>query len=469
MTLPMAFSLYAAVLVGLAAISGGLGVWNRCLRRALDARARQFAAHDSLTGLPTRLLLLDRISQALAAADRRGGSLAVLFIDIDRFKAINNTFGHDSGDGLLKQIAARLRSCAGPTDTVARIGSDEFVLVISEAGSTEATAVVARRILGQLAAPFLLDGHQVYCTASIGIAMHPGDGTNADSLLRNADIAMYRAKDHGRNAFEFYMPQMHEHAVQRLQTETALRGALERQEFVLHYQPRLDVRTCEVTGFEALIRWQHPERGLVGAAEFVPVLEDTDLIAEVGDWVLGNACQQIRRWMDRGLPVARIAVNISARQFLRPGLDETVEILLRRHDIDPSLLELELTESLLMQDPERTEQTLKRLKALGVKISIDDFGTGYSGLAYLRRFPVDILKIDRMFLAEADGGDGAVMTRAIIDLGHALGLQVIAEGVERPKQLAFLRELGCDEMQGFLFSPALPASEAEAWCERHAA
>ena len=462
MTTALTLGALDALFILLAVLVGALAVWNRCLARRLGSRASQ-PTHDPLTSLPARVLLLDRLTQAIAAADMRRSGLAVLVIDIDRFKAVNSTFGHGDGDSLLRQMATRLRACAGATDTVARLGSDEFVLVVPGVMKPDAAAAIARMVMGQLAAPFMLAGHQVYCTASIGIAMYPGDGTTADALIRNADIAMVRAKDQGRNVFDFFMPQMHDDAVRRQRMEVALRNAIERREFVLHYQPRLDVRTRALTGFEALIRWRHPQQGLVGPSEFIPVLEETDLIVDVGDWALATACAQIREWTDQGMDGVRVSVNVSARQFQRPGLDVTIEHLVRQNGIDPSQLEIEVTESLLMQDPERTAVVLRRLKALGVLISIDDFGTGYSGLAYLRRFCVDVLKVDRVFLAEVDSEEGAVMARAIIELGHALGLRVVAEGVERPLQAAFLRELGCDEMQGFLFSPALEAEAAAAW------
>jgi len=465
MSLPIAFSLYGAVILALAACAGGLGVWNRCLKRALDARVRHHAARDALTTLPSRMLLTDRLSQAIVAASRHGGSVGVMFVGIDRFKAINNTFGHDAGDTLLQQAAARLRECVAAVDTVGRFGGDEFALILSDAQDADRVASVARRVLARFAEPFRAREHEVYCTASLGIAMHPADGATADALIRNADIALHRAKDHGRNRFEFFTPEMHAQAVRRLQLETALRGALERREFVLHYQPVLRVAEGQVAGFEALIRWRHPDHGLLPPGEFVPILEQSGLIVEVGEWVLSTACGQIRRWCDMGMP-ARVAVNLSAVQFHRPGLEDVVERLVRAHGIAPHLLMLELTESVLMADPVQAERTLRHLKALGVGIAIDDFGTGYSGLAYLRRFPVDVLKIDRSFLAECDMREGAVMTRAIVELGHALGLRVVAEGVERPRQLAFLRELGCDEMQGFLFGAGMPAHEAHAWWER---
>jgi diguanylate cyclase (GGDEF)-like protein len=463
MMLPGALGAYDALFILLAAAASGLAVWNRCLARRLVSRLHGAPTHDALTALPGRVLLLDRLTQAIAVADLRRSGLAVLFVDIDRFKAVNSTFGHGDGDGLLRQMASRLRACAEATDTVARIGSDEFVVVVPGADKPELAASVARKVLARLSSPFTLAGHQVYCTASIGIAMYPGDGTTADALIRNADIAMVRAKDQGRNTLDFFMPEMHENAVHRQRLEGELRAAIERREFVLHYQPRLDVRTGAVSGFEALLRWRHPQQGLVGPAEFVPLLEESDLIVEVGDWALATACRQIRAWADDGMADVHVSVNVSARQFKRAGLDATIERLVREHGISPSQLEIEVTESLLMQDPERTAATLRRLKAMGVLISIDDFGTGYSGLAYLRRFSVDVLKVDRVFLAEVQSQEGAVMARAIIELGHALGLRVVAEGVERPDQAAFLRELGCDEMQGFLFSPALDAVEAGAW------
>ena len=466
MTISLAFGLYGAVILALAACAGGLGVWNRCLRRALDARVRHFAARDPLTSLPSRLLLTDRLSQAIVAAARHGGAVGVIFVGIDRFKAINNTFGHDAGDALLQQAAARLRECVGTVDTVGRFGGDEFALILADGKDADRVASVARRALARFTEPFRASEHDVYCTASLGIALHPADGATADELVRNAEIAMHRAKDHGRNRFEFFTPEMHVQAVRRMTLESALRGALERREFVVHYQPVLEVGNGRVAGFEALIRWQHPRHGLLLPGEFIPILEDSGLIADVGEWVLATACAQVRRWSDLGLP-ARVAVNLSAAQLHRPGLENVVERLLRGHGIEAGLLELELTESVLMADPAQAERTLRALRVLGVGIAIDDFGTGYSGLAYLRRFAVDVLKVDRSFLAECDTRDGAVMTRAIIELGHALGLRIVAEGVERPRQLAFLRELGCDEMQGFLFGAAMPAHEAQAWTQRH--
>lgn len=454
----------ATIPAALVALSLLLVLWNRYLRLRLQARTRYFSTRDSLTELPSRPLLYDRLAQALAHAQRKGGMVAVLFVDLDRFKALNDTFGHDFGDRVLKEAAVRLQRGTREADTVARISSDEFAIVLTDVEKADAVASHARNVLGELRRAFDLEGQRVYCTASIGIAIHPGDGTSAAALIQNADIAMYRAKERGRNNFQFFLREMHERAVRRLKIETALRGALEREEFVMHYQPRIDVLGGAVTGFEALLRWQHPEYGVLSPSEFVPILEETDLIVPVGEWVLATACAQIRDWKACGMRSPRISVNISARQFRRPGLDSLVARLVARSGIDPGLLELELTESMLMQDPEDTIRTLLQLERYGVRLSVDDFGTGYSSLAYLRRFPIDALKIDRAFLSDASSSpEESAITLAIINLGHSLGLKVVAEGVETASQLDFLRAHGCDEMQGFLFSEALPEALARAW------
>ncbi|HXZ47698.1 MAG TPA: EAL domain-containing protein [Usitatibacter sp.] len=446
--------------IALVALSAALMLWNRGLRLRLEARARYFSTRDPLTELPARALLHDRLAQELARADRTGGIVAVLFVDLDRFKAVNNTFGHAWGDRVLRETASRLQRCVGGADTVGRISSDEFVIVLSDLARADEAGAFARRVLAELHRPYAVDGQSVYCTASIGIAVHPGDGSTASTLIQNADIAMYRAKERGRNGFQFFLPEMHQRAVRRLRIETALRGALEREEFLLQYQPKADVRSGAVTGYEALLRWRHPEFGLLSPGEFVPVLEDTDLIAPVGEWVLREACGQIASWRASGLDVPHVAVNLSARQFRMKGLDATVARIVEEAGIGPGLLELELTESLLMQEPEEAVRTLANLKRYGVRIAVDDFGTGYSSLAYLKRFPIDALKIDRAFVSDATANpDDAAITLAIINLGHSLGLTVVAEGVENEAQLAFLREHGCDEMQGFLFSPPLPAEE----------
>jgi diguanylate cyclase (GGDEF)-like protein len=454
----------------LIAFSLALSIWNRCLRLRLEARSQYFSTRDALTDLPARPLLYDRLSQALAQAERKGRLVAVLFVDLDRFKAVNDTYGHACGDRVLKEAALRLKRCVRAADTVARISSDEFVIVLGCLARADEAGIVAGKVLEELHAPFDLDGQPVYCSASIGIAVHPGDGTTASNLIQNADIAMYRAKKRGRNNFQFFLPEMHQSAVRRLQIETALRGALGRNEFLVHYQPRIDVRSGVITGFEALLRWRHPSFGLLSPSEFIPVLEDTDLIVTVGEWVLETVCRQIATWKEHGMRPRPIAVNLSARQFHMANLDKLVARIITETGIDAGLLELELTESLLMQDPDETVLTLRNLVRYGVRLAVDDFGTGYSSLAYLKRFPIDSLKIDRAFISDATTNpEDAAITRAIINLGHSLGLTVVAEGVETESQLDFLRLNGCDEMQGFLFSPAVPAEETEAMLLRQAA
>jgi diguanylate cyclase (GGDEF)-like protein len=452
----------AMVPLGLLALSGVLAIWKRCLRLRLEARARLYATSDNLTGLPTRSLLNDRLTQALAEAKRNDRVVAVLFVDLDRFKAVNDTYGHDRGDRVLKEAALRLQHCTRATDTVARISSDEFVVVLTGLTRADDAGLFARKVLDELHRAFDLGGQAVYCTASIGIAIHPGDGSTAAELIRNADIAMYRAKERGRDNFQYFLPGMHEQAVRRLHLETALRGALQRGEFLIHYQPRVDLAKGEVTGFEALLRWQHPHYGLLPPSEFVPILEDTDMIVPVGEWVLAEVCRQIAAWQAEGLEVRPVAVNLSARQFRMQGLDHAVATIIAEAGIDAGLVELELTESLLMNDPEETVRTLKNLERYGVRLAVDDFGTGYSSLMYLKRFPIDALKIDRAFISDAttNAEDGAIAT-AIINLGHSLGLKVVAEGVETEAQREFLRAGGCDEMQGFLFSAGVPAADAQ--------
>ncbi|MBC8023515.1 MAG: EAL domain-containing protein [Burkholderiales bacterium] len=456
--------LYALAMIPLAilALSGALGIWKRCLRLRLEARALHFATRDSLTGLPTRALLHDRLSQSIAEATRQGSVVGVLFVDLDRFKAVNDTYGHDRGDRVLKEAALRLQSCVRATDTVARISSDEFAIVLTGLIRADDAGIFAGKVLGELQRVFDLGGQAVYCTASIGIAIHPGDGGTAGTLLRNADIAMYRAKERGRNNFQYFLPEMHELAVRRLQLETALRGALERGEFQVHYQPRVNVASGAVTGFEALLRWKHPEFGLLPPSEFIPVLEDTDLIVPVGEWVLDTVCRQIARWQAMGLAALPVAVNLSARQFRMAGLDQVVAGIIGATGIEAGMLELELTESVLMHDPEEAVRTLRNLGRYGVRLAVDDFGTGYSSLMYLKRFPIHALKIDRAFISDATSNpEDAAITLAIINLGHSLGLKVVAEGVETTAQQEFLRVHGCDEMQGFLFSRAVPVEAAQ--------
>ena len=452
-------AILAAAAFGLAA---ALTLWNRALRLRLEERSRLFDTRDLLTELPNRALLHERLGRRLARAQNKDWMVAVLFIDLDRFKALNDAFGRAFGDRVLKEAAGRLVGCVGAKDVVGRVSSDEFAVVLSHIPREEDASLAARRLLAELHRPYDLDGRQVYCTASIGIAIHPRDGSDAGSLIRNADIAMYRAKEDGRNNFQYYEPHMHALATRRLQLEMALRGALERAEFTLRYQPRVDAATGEVSGFEALLRWNHPEYGLLPPAEFIPILEETDLIVEVGTWVLESVCRQVREWQQSGLRVRPVAVNLSARQFRGKALEAVVARALMDSGISPALLELELTESLLMRDPEQTVRTLQSLESYGVRIAVDDFGTGYSSLAYLSRFPIDSLKIDRAFVRDAGSNpEDRTIIQTIIQLAHDLGLTVVAEGVETESQMALLKAQGCDEIQGFLISKPLSARELE--------
>jgi diguanylate cyclase (GGDEF)-like protein len=457
----------AAIPVALVAFSMLLVLWNRFLRLRLEARARYYTTRDALTGLPTRPLLYDRLGQALAQAGGRGSCVAVLFVDLDRFKSVNDTYGHSGGDRVLREVSERLQRMVGKSDTVSRISSDEFVVVLASLDKAGDAAGFAGRVLSEMRRPIDIESAAVVVSASVGIAVHPGDGTTAGALIRNSDIAMFRAKKRGRNNFQFFLPEMHENAVRRVRLEMALRGALAKNEFMLHYQPKIDVRTGIVTGFEALLRWRHPEFGLLSPADYVPVLEESDLITPVGEWVLRTACRQIASWSERGIAPRPIAVNLSARQFRMDNLDTMVARIITETGVDPQLLELELTESLLMDNPEQTVITLGNLRRYGVRLAVDDFGTGYSSLAYLKRFPIDALKIDRAFISDATTNpEDAAIALAIINLGHSLGLKVVAEGVETESQLEFLREKGCDEMQGFFFSPAVSADEMDSLMRR---
>lgn len=429
-------------------------------RKSAQDRLAYLAQFDALTGLPNRNLYLDRLLQALRHTDCERRTVGVVFVDVDRFKSVNDKLGHSGGDEVLTQVALRLRECLRPADTVARLSGDEFALVLDQLARPEDASMVAERVILSLAKPFHVHGHEVYVSASLGISISPADGSNPDTLLKNADMAMHRAKQAGRNTYRFYLPDMNARAAARLQTETELRGALARQEFVLHYQPKADIRTGLISGFEALLRWNHPQRGLVLPNEFIPVLEETGLINDVGEWVVRQACGQIRAWRIEGLRPCPIAVNLSARQFNQNNLDSSIGKILESSQIDPSLLEFELTESVLMSDSEDAVQVLDNMKKYGVRLSVDDFGTGYSSLAYLKRFPLDALKIDRAFIRHitTDQGD-ATIAKAIINLAHSLKLKVVAEGVETQAQLDFLREHACDEMQGYLLARPMPAAD----------
>ncbi|GAB3431196.1 EAL domain-containing protein [Massilia solisilvae] len=431
-------------------------------RKLTEQRVYHVAQHDVLTGLPNRSLLQDRLGQAVAYATRSGYPVWVMMIDLDRFKYVNDSMGHKAGDVLLVTVAARLRGALRDTDTVARLSGDEFVVILSEHAGEPLTHDIVQRVMESVARPVILGTKEFMVTCSIGVAVYPSEGTAADSLIEHADIAMYRAKKLGRNNYQFYTPAMNEESLERVRIETALRNALERDEFVLYYQPQVDLSSGQIVGMEALIRWNHPELGMVPPVRFVGVAEETGLIVPIGAWVMRTAAAQNKAWQDAGLGRLRVAVNLSARQFGDPELIGGIEAALADTGLDPECLEIELTESLFMSDVTPAVDLLHRMKALGVKLSIDDFGTGYSSLSYLSRFPIDVLKIDRSFVADiTDDANDAAIVSSIIALAHNLKLSVIAEGVETAEQLHYLSSQGCDEMQGYFFSRPLPAADFE--------
>lgn len=428
-------------------------------RKRVEQSIRHIAHHDALTGLPNRSLFRDRLTHAMAQADRYHQKLAVMFLDLDRFKAINDTLGHNVGDQLLKIAAERLRSCVRDSDTVARLGGDEFTVIVEDIVEDHDAAAVAQKILDTLSQPFNLYGHEVFISVSVGVTLYPSDDENADNLLRNADSAMYRAKEFGRNNFQFYVAEMNIKARERLRLESSLRRALDRNEFMLYYQPRVSLESGRVIGAEALLRWRHPEMGLVPPSEFIPILDETGMIIPVGDWALREACRQNREWQDMGLPPIRVAVNLSVRQFIQKDLADTIVRALEAANLSAEHLEVEITEDLFLEHNQTNIITLARLKNMGIHISIDDFGTGYSSLSYLKRLPIDTLKIDQSFVRDIGDPDNKAIASAIIAMAASLRLNVLAEGVETDEQLAFLRAQGCNEIQGFSFSHPLPADE----------
>jgi diguanylate cyclase (GGDEF)-like protein/PAS domain S-box-containing protein len=420
-------------------------------RRQNQARIEQQANYDSLTGLANRSLLNDRLQQAIYSAASYGARLAVVFVDLDRFKYVNDTLGHDVGDRLLQVMAERLTSTVAESDTVARLGGDEFVLLLHGQAGPDTVATVLEQLLPKIAAPLRYGQSDLEVTCSVGVALYPDDGSDPATLLKHADSAMYRAKEQGRNNFQFFTEELNRAIKERFDLENQLRRALERGQFELHYQPRVDLTTRSIIGAEALIRWHLPGRGMVSPATFIPVAEEIGLIGQISDWVLATACAQNKRWFDAGLPCV-VSVNVSPQQFRGDGLVPSIAGALSDTGLDPRLLEIEITESTAMHAGERMVEMLHALKKFGVHIAVDDFGTGYSSLSYLKRFPVDRLKIDRSFVQHIADADDAVIVRAIIALGHNLGLKVLAEGVETEEQIEFLRANGCDELQGYYIS-----------------
>lgn len=437
-------------------------------RKKAEATITFQAYHDLLTGLPNRALFKDRLTQAIANARRHGSLLAVMFLDLDRFKSVNDTLGHLVGDELLQLTSQRLRHCLREGDTLARIGGDEFMLLLPHIRTRDSAAYIAEKILAALKAPFHLNSHELYISASIGIAVYPDDGVTHETLIKHADIAMYSAKDQGRNDYRFFDSGLNQHLTGRMAVESDLRRGLQRGEFEMHYQPKVDTMHDRIIGMEALIRWHHPQRGLVHPDEFIPIAEESGLIAPMSEWVLDTVCRQARAWRDQALPLAALAVNLPARHIEHPDfVDEFVRVL-RDHRLEGSGIGIEITESTLMRDMEGSVHKLRQLSDMGVEISIDDFGTGYSSLSYLKRLPVHCLKIDRSFVHDLHSQEnGAPLVAGIVAMAKGLRLNLVAEGVETQAQLEFLRQIGCDAYQGHLFSQAVSAEEATRLLQSH--
>ena len=428
--------------------------------RAMILKMSYLAQHDSLTDLPNRVLLNDRLTEAIALSSRHERKLAVLFLDLDRFKHINDSLGHIVGDRLLQSVGRRLFTCVRSSDTVSRQGGDEFVVLLWEVKHAQDAAVAAEKILQALREPHLIDQHELHITGSIGIVTYPDDGTDAETLMKKADFAMYHAKETGRDSYQFFKSEMNVQAIERQSLEGSLRHAIERQELLLYYQPKINLATGGMTGVEALIRWHHPQRGLVPPGQFIAIAEECGLIVPIGRWVLSEACRQARAWQAAGLPPMCVAINISSVELRAPGFASGVRAILRETGLEPRYLELELTETFLMQDSRSTAEVLKELKEIGVLLALDDFGTGYSSLSYLKRFPIDAVKIDQSFVRDltTDPDDAGIVT-AVIAMGRSLHMRVVAEGVETREQLEILQEHGCPQGQGYYFSRPVPAVE----------
>ncbi|RXT07120.1 EAL domain-containing protein [Ammoniphilus sp. CFH 90114] len=443
-------------------IRGGVALFaDITKRKQAELMIKKMAYFDSLTDLPNRTLFYDRLTQAINQAKRTKKPIAVLFLDLDRFKIINDSLGHTAGDQLLQEVSKRLLTCIREGDTVSRQGGDEFTILLANTSSTGA-ATVAGRIIDMISQPMVLNGHEILVTPSIGIGMFPEDGDNVENLLKNADTAMYHAKDLGKNNYQFYSSKLDQQVLERLTLENELRKALEKKEFVLHYQPLIHINSQKIIGVEALIRWQHPQLGVISPTKFIPLAEETGLIVSIGKWIIQTACAQTKAWQDKGYPPLKVSVNLSGRQFKEPDLVDTICGILKVTGLEPQYLELEITENISMNNVHLTIQTLQELKALGLKISIDDFGTGYSSLNYLKKFPIDTLKIDQSFVRDIHTDrDDAAIVKAIMAMAFSLDLNVIAEGVETQEQLLFLVKQRCPEAQGYYFNKPLTVEEME--------
>ena len=433
-------------------------------RKQIEDRLRNLAHYDTLTGLPNRELFNVQLNEAINRTRHNNTGLALLFIDLDRFKTVNDSLGHDAGDELLRQVAARLKQSVRESDVTARLGGDEFTVILENVTEPQKAQIVAQKIIHALSKPVSLQCHQLFITPSIGIAFYPSDATEIQELIKNADRAMYMAKREGRNTFKFYSPGMNATALERLTLETQLRLALEKNQFVLNYQPQIDLQTGSVSGVEALIRWNHPELGLVPPDQFIPLLEETNLILPVGEWVLRTGCRQLREWHRLALYPLRLAINISVRQYRLDHLVPLLDSIIAETQVDPSCLELEITESIMVENLDATLQIFEAFRKRGIRISIDDFGTGYSSLSYLQRLPIDALKIDRSFIQNIHtSASDMTITKAIISMAHSLGIKVIAEGIENSRHLHFLKEERCEEGQGYFINRAMPAAALTDW------
>ena len=449
-------------------IGGQIGQFVQ--RKRAEERVQHMATHDALTALPNRMMFGQLLNHEIQVAQRYRRSFAVMFIDLDRFKIVNDTLGHEAGDKLLQEVSTRFKDCLRASDVVSRLGGDEFVVLLQEVTNAEQITIAARKLLSAAMKPIVVLGQECRVTASIGICMYPADAQDEQSLMKNADIAMYLAKEQGKNNFQFFSESIRANSLERLTLETSLRHALERNEFSLHYQAKLDLRTKEITGVEALLRWQHPDLGLVAPSRFIPVAEETGLIVPIGRWVLKTACAQNVLWQREGLPPVCVAVNLSARQFADEGLTTDILAALKESGMKPDLLELELTEAMVMQSHERAGKVLAAIKELGVRISLADFGIGYSQLAQIKRYPIDTLKVDRSFIRDLEGNvEDRAITEAIIAMGKTLSLTVVAEGVETQEQQAFLTDHACDAMQGFYFSKPIGGDQFASFLRQHLA